>query len=92
MRAVDGQAYSNIAATQAAINLVGGKYGMTVTATFAAGSVAIEKLHIDGTTWQVVLNATAAGYSTVDIPPGTYRIAVTTATAVYVGVQRIPGE
>jgi hypothetical protein len=93
MRAVDGTSFANIAATTAAFELKGGKYGISVTATFGGGSVVLLKLHSDGSTYQSVHTAlTAAGYTTVDIPSGTYKVTIATATAVYVAIQRIPGE
>jgi hypothetical protein len=35
---------------------------------------------------------TAAGYQTAQLAPGTYRLTITTASAIYVGINRVPGE
>lgn len=93
MRAVDGYSAENISATTSGFKLAGGKYGIAVAATFGGGSVGLQKLHSDGTTWLAVITAlTAAGYTTADIPAGTYRLVIATATAVYASIERIPGE
>jgi hypothetical protein len=35
---------------------------------------------------------TAAGYATVQLAPGTYRLTITTATGVFASLNRVPGE
>jgi len=95
MRAQDAVAFSNIAATTNPFPLTGGKYSAEAQATFSAGSVKLQKLLVDGSTWQSVSSATdftAAGFATVDLPPGTYRFPIATATAVFAAVARIPGD
>lgn len=93
MRMRDGYLASNIAATTAAFSLKGGKYGVIASATWGGGSVTLQRLAADGSTYVTALTAFSAnGYSTVDLPEGTYKIAIATATAVYVGIDRIPGE
>lgn len=93
MRATDGDLASNISATTDAFFLTGGKYGIAVLATFGGGNVVLQGLGPDGSTYVPMHTAiTAAGVATVDIPPGQYRWAVTTATAVYASVARIPGD
>lgn len=83
--------FSNISATTAAFQIFGGKYGLTVSATFGGGNVQLQALALDGSTFVNVGTAvTAAGQSTLDLPPGQYRIAVTTATAVFAALTRIP--
>jgi hypothetical protein len=81
----DQVTYSNISASQSGVKLLGGTYGMTVTATWGGGSVDLKKLSADGSTYVSVLSSTftANAYQTVNIPPGTYQLTVTTATAVY---------
>lgn len=82
---------TNASATSSAFYLRGGKYGMTVSATFGGGSVTLQKLAPDASTYVTALTAfTAAGYATVDLPPGQYKVAVATATAVYAAVDPIP--
>lgn len=87
---IDGQSFSNISANTAAFTLHGGQYGVTVTATFGGGNVTLQRLAADGATYVTCLTAfTAAGYATVNLPPGTYRFAVTTAAAVYVDITSV---
>lgn len=82
--------FSNIAATTAAFSLASGLYGITVSATFGGGNVVLQRLAPDGTTFIAVHTAmTAAGYTTVFLPPGTYKLAITTATAVYAYISAI---
>jgi hypothetical protein len=86
----NAKTFTNIAATTAAFTLPSGNYGVTVTATFGGGSVTVQRLAADGTTYVTCLTAfTAAGYASVLIPTGTYRIAIATATAVYVDIASI---
>lgn len=93
MRAPDGTVFSNISATTSAFALKGGLYGIDVVATFGGGSVTLQRLAADGSTYVTALTAfTAAGYSTAYLPAGTYKVAVATASAVYVAINRIPGE
>jgi hypothetical protein len=82
---------SNISATESGIKLLGGTYGMTVTATWGGGSVDLKKLSADGSTYVTVLSSTftANAHQTVNIPPGIYQITVTTATAVYVDLTSV---
>ena len=82
--------YTNISATTAAFTLPSGLYGVTVTATFGGGSVTLQRLAADGSTYVTCLTAfTAAGYATVNLPAGTYRFTIATATAVYVDIAAI---
>jgi len=95
MRPVDGQVFSNIAATTAAFLLDGGLYGIDVVATFGGGSVKLQKLCADGSTYASVSAATdftAAGYQSVNLPPGKYRFTIATASAVYASIARIPTD
>jgi hypothetical protein len=87
---IENNVFSNISATTASFILRGGNYGMTVTATFGGGNVALQRLAPDGSTYVTVITAfTAAGYASANLPNGTYRVAVTTATAVYADVVSI---
>jgi len=93
MRAGENQSFSDISADTAAFVLRGGKYGISATATWSAGSVTLEKLAGDGSTYVTAATAmTANDYVTVDLPPGTYKFAVATSTAVYLELQRVPGD
>ncbi|MGB6861708.1 MAG: hypothetical protein WBE32_12325 [Pseudolabrys sp.] len=47
----------------------------------------------DGSTWQSVSSGTAftaAGFASVDLPPGQYRFTIETATAVFADMTRVP--
>ena len=95
MRALDSQKFSNISATTAAFTLQGGQYGVSAVATFGGGSVKLQKLLADGSTYQSVSTGTdftAAGYATVYLPYGTYKFTIATASAVYAEVARIPTD
>lgn len=87
---IDQQQYSNVSATQGPFKLYGGQYGVTVTATWGGGSATLQRLSADGSTYVTCLTAFAAnGYASVGLPPGTYQIAIATATAVYVDITSI---
>jgi hypothetical protein len=87
----DAQHFSNISANTSAFTLAGGKYGVSYSATWGGGSVTLQALGPDGSTYLTAATAFSAnGYSTVDLAPGQYRFAVTTATAIYLAVARIP--
>lgn len=84
------QTFSNISATTTAFTLPAGNYGVTVTAAFGGGSVTMQRLAADASTYVTCLTAfTAAGYANVLLPAGTYKFAVATATGVYVDVAAI---
>jgi hypothetical protein len=89
----DGAIFSNISATTAAFQLRGGKYGAASVATFGGGSVKLQTLGPDGSTWLSLSTATdfaAAGYAVIDLPAGQYRFTIATATAVFASVYRVP--
>lgn len=87
---VERQVFSNIAATSAAFTLRGGQYALTVSATFGGGSVTLQRLAADNSTYVTCLTAfTAAGYATVNLPSGTYKLAVATATAIYADITAV---
>ncbi len=88
---VDGAGFSNISATTAAFRLKGGKYAIVASATFGGGNLQLQTLANDNSTYvNVGSSITAAGLSTYDLPPGQYKIAVATATAVYVTITGVP--
>lgn len=95
----DGQLFSNISATTAAFRLQGGRYVMTVIATFGGGNVQLQMLGPDASTYVAPFNIagsannlTANGSQTLDLPPGQYKFVVATATAVYANLAAIPGN
>lgn len=86
-------AFSNISATTAGFVLTGGVYDIDCVATFGGGNVDFQELGPDGTTWLTHLAAAFTANGVKDnqsLPPGTYRFAITTATAVYCSVTRVP--
>jgi hypothetical protein len=54
----EGKSFLNISATTAAFTLQGGKYAACAVATFGGGSVKLQTLLADGSTWQSVSSAT----------------------------------
>lgn len=94
----DAKLSSNISATTAAFPLKGGRYIMNVVATFGGGSVKLQMLAGDGSTWVDPMNIlgdansfAANGSQTLDLPAGQYRFNVDTATAVYAVIAGILG-
>lgn len=80
-------AFKNISATPASFVLRGGNYGITVHATWGGGSVTLQRLSPDGSTFVTVMTAFAAdGYANQNLPNGTYQLLVATATAIYIDV------
>ena len=87
----DSQTFTNISADTEVFNLAGGKYGMSAVATWESGSVTLQILAADETTWLTAATPfTANGFETADLPPGQYRFHVASATAVYVAINGIP--
>jgi hypothetical protein len=75
---------SNASATGSAVVWGGGRGVFAVTATFGGGSVTLQYLGPDESTWLTAATAlTANGLIAFELPPGKIRAAVTTATAVY---------
>lgn len=69
--------FDNISATTAAFTLTGGQYGFTVVATFGGGSVTLQILGEDASTWLTAATAvTVAGYATAYLVAGRYRLAL----------------
>ena len=83
--------FSNISATTAAFVMRGGVYGVTArSATWSAGSATLQRLAPDAATYVTCLTPFAAdGYATVQLPPGTFRMLILTATGVYVDIVAI---
>jgi hypothetical protein len=94
MAAREQVTFSNIAATTAAFALGGGLYVSDVKATFGGGNVALQRIMPDASTYVTVITAqTADGASSATyLPPGQYKYLITTATAVYIALTRIPQE
>lgn len=84
---VENFPFKNISATPAAFVLRGGNYGLTCHATWGGGSVTLQRLSPDGSTYVTVLTALSAdGYGNANLPSGTYQLLVATATAIYCDV------
>jgi len=92
--ATDAKSFSNISAATAAFTLRGGYYVATAVATWGGGSVDLQILGPDDSTWlacPTAVHFTAnAAIAAGDLPPGQYRFNVTTATAVYCRVSSVP--
>lgn len=79
--------FSNLSASPAAFVLRGGLYGVTVSATWSSGTVTLQRLSNDGSTYVTCLTAFSAnGYATVYLPRGTYQLTIATASAVYADI------
>jgi hypothetical protein len=89
---VDGfQILNGAPGNTTAAKLKGEKYAVLVNATFGGGNLQLQALALDGTSWiNVGSTITAAGLTNFDLPPGQYRFAITTATAVYAAVTGVP--
>ena len=82
--------FANISATPAAFQLAGGLYGVTVAGTVGGGSVTLQRLSGDATTYVTVLaTIQQPGYATVSLPSGTYRADIDGAEAMYVEIVSI---
>lgn len=91
MNVTESVKFANIAATTAAFTLKGGRYGLAAIATWGGGSVILETLGPDGSTYlSTGTTFSANGYATVDLPPGTYQVVIATATAVYFSASSVP--
>lgn len=89
---VDRNVQSNIApSTTAAFNLRGGSYWIETKST-GAGTVDLQRLGPDGTTWtaRATQITATAGQQTLSLPPGSYRWVVATFTANFLEITRIP--
>lgn len=78
--------FTNISATTAAFNWRGGKGSLIVHATWGGGTVKLQMLAADNTTWIDVgtdTTLTADGGGNFELPAGQLRVNVATATAVY---------
>jgi hypothetical protein len=89
---VERQTHTNISASTAAFTLRGGTYGVTANATWGGGTAKLQKLAADDTTYVSVATAAdfaADGYTSINLPSGTYRWTIATATAIYLDITSI---
>jgi hypothetical protein len=79
---VESQVFKNVSSTQGPFTLRGGSYGVTAhSSTWGGGSATLQRLAPDGATYVTVLTAFSAdGYASVNLPSGTYQLAIATAT------------
>lgn len=74
----------NASATGNPVRWNGGRGVFSAVGTFGGGSVTLQYLGPDGSTWITAATAlTAAGLVAFELPPGQIRAAVVTATGVY---------
>lgn len=95
MRSEEGFSYSSLGtANSSNFPLQGGAYVMDAIATWNSGSITLQRLGPDNATFIVAATALSADGTTgsLALPPGTYRIAVASATNLWISVIRIPGE
>lgn len=94
MRALEGFSYSNISATTAAFAIKFGGIFVLSTVGQGFGSVTLQLLGADGTTWLTAATAVIANGVTgaLYLPAGQYRFAISAATGVYLNLIRIPGD
>ena len=96
MRAPDSIANTFASATSTAgVVLEGGYYQLAAhSASWGGGNTTVDQLMPDGSTWvkSTVLILSADGVVKGYLPPGQYRLTLTTTTAANVALVRIPGE
>lgn len=84
--------YKNVSTTQGPFTLRGGNYSIEAHATWGGGSVTLQRLAADGSTYVTVgaFSAfTADGTQNGNLPGGTYQFLVATATAIYVDLASV---
>ena len=91
MSATESRSGLNVASTTATFSLIGGKYSFDAVGSWSSGSVQVELLAPDASTWLNCGSAVSAnGVQTLDLPAGQYRVAVSgSASAVYFALTRI---
>lgn len=86
------QLLENASATSGAFNWPGGRGVFSAVATWGGGSVTLQYLGPNGSTWLTAATAlTADGLVAFELPPGRIRAAVATATAVYAQAEQSKG-
>jgi len=86
----ESKSFSNISATTAAFKLTGGMYGITAKATWGGGSVTLQRMAADSTTYVSTGTVLSAdGFTTATLPGGSYKFAVASATGIYVDITAV---
>ena len=80
---------SNLSADGSYVTFSGGKCAFISEATWGGGSVKLQTKAANGGVIDVATHS-ANTLTALDLPPGQYKVAVTTATAVYASLVRIP--
>lgn len=92
MRATESVKFTNVDATPADFPLTGGKYAIDVVATWGGGNIVLQVALPGGTYAPVHTALTDDGHVVVDLAPGLYQFTLTTATAAFAAITRIPQE
>jgi len=86
---VETFAFKNVSATPTSFTLRGGRYGVMVSGG-TVGTAILQRLAADGATYVNAMSAlTAAGYTTADLPSGTYQLSLTGSSGVYADVTSV---
>lgn len=88
----DAVKFNNLGAvTTSAFALFGGKYAVIWQATLGGGSLQLQTLSGDNSTFVPVGTALAAlGLAVFDLPPGQYRFVIVTSTVNFITITGIP--
>jgi hypothetical protein len=97
----EGFTFSDFATDQAFTLTLGGRYLWSAKATWGGGSLALQALGPDGSTYldvyalesgtaEKTATLTADGAALIDLAPGSYRLHPATATAISASIVRVP--
>ena len=89
-KATDKAIVTNSSATEGPFPLLAGEYAMTAIAgAWNSGSVKLQRLAADGSTWVDVQSFSANGFAVFVIPGGVYQVAIASPTGVYADVSAV---
>lgn len=87
----DGFKVTDASADVGPYTVLGGRYALMASATWGGGTVTLQALMPDGSTYiNIASPLTADGAQLVDLPPGSYKLDIVTATAVQASLVRVP--
>lgn len=90
------QNWTNISATPALFSVSdGGLYALAAHATWGGGNIEVRPVLPDGSTkasFATPMKLTADGVIQANLEPGLYELTVTTATAIYAALSRVPND